>query len=706
MKNDGWAGHILLLDLTRLKAKAISTEKYKRWGGGHGLGTALFWDYCEDKTLTDGRDPRNVCVLSASPFCGTLVPSGGGRTEVTGIGTGQWPISWYTRSNFGGRFSSMMKYAGWDAIVITGKAEHPVWVDIRNGDVAFMDARTLWGKDTEETQQQVWAKIGMRKGTKSDWKLLRSTIDAGRTTQKPSILSIGPIGENSVHGALIHDAGNGAGQGGFGSVWGSKNLKAVSILGTGAVHVADPAGLIQARFITQEKYVDDPDKPDLTSWGGLLGMGAITVAFETPPTHKRRPQACQSCIGGCRTRYENGKHNEQSCQETAWYGAFARRFYKDPTDIGNANLDAARAAGLYGINTYGLNSALPWLEYLYHEGILGPKGKIKSELPWDQLGRPEFAEAFLDCIAKRTDIGADLADGYMHALHRWGREEDLESGMADFPYWGMANHGYDPRSELEWGYGTIMSDRDFNSHDINLHLFWLPFLAAVKAKPMRIEAERAVEFVAERLGPYAKGRTECLDYRDSNMYSEPIAQLVRWMLHYGRFWKNSCGLCDFKWANFFNTNTKDNWGATGSEDAGEQVWWRVVTGEDMSFEDGIERGRQIYNLDNAIWVLQGRQRDLCKFAPYIYKKDVKGFNLGMFPFFFWPTPDENGKWEYREIGSRHLDEAKVEEWKNTFYGLEGWDAKTGWPTRSTLETMDMAFVADELATAGKLGEES
>jgi aldehyde:ferredoxin oxidoreductase len=207
--NDGWAGHILLLDLTRRQAKAMPTEKYKRWGGGHGLGTALFWDYSEDKTLTDGRDRRNICVLSASPFCGALVPSGGGR--------------------------------------------------------------------------------------------------------------------------------------------------------------------------------------------------------------------------------------------------------------------------------------------------------------------PEFAKVFLECIAQQTDIGADLADGYMHALHKWKREEDLETGEADFPYWGMANHGYDPRSELEWGYGTIMSDRDLNSRDINLHLFWQPFLAAVKAKPMRIEAEDAVGFIAARLRPYAKGRKECFDYRDSRI---------------------------------------------------------------------------------------------------------------------------------------------------------------------------------------------
>ena len=705
MKKDGWAGHILVLDLTALKAEAIPSDKYKQWGGGHGLGSALFWDYCKDKSITDGRDPANVVTVCASPFCGTPVPSGGGRTEVTGVGTGMWPFSWYTRSNFGGRFSSMMKYAGWDAIVITGKATKPVWVEIRNGDVKFRDAATVWGSPTRETQRIIWAEAGFSRGVKSEWKLLRSLGDAGRTTQKPAVLCIGPMGENTVHGALMHDAGNGAGQCGFGSVWGSKNLKALSVLGTGEVFVADPAGLIQARFLTQQKYVSDPDSPDRGLWT-LMAVGSLPIVADGPPSKDRRPQACQSCIGGCRTRYKNGKHNEQSCQETMWYAPFARRVYKDQTSMGNANYDAAASAADYGINTFGLASALPWLEHLYEEGILGPNGKIKSNLPWDQLGHPEFVRNLFDAIQNRTDVGADLAEGFLHALHKWGREEDLETGVAEFPYWGMPEHGYDPRAELEWGYGTIMSDRDFNSHDLNMHLFWFGYIAAATAKPMVVPAETAVKRVADCLSPYAKGRTECLDYSNENMYSEALAQLVRWHLAYGRFYKNSCGLCDFKWANFFNPETEDFWGATASDDAGEHIWWRVVTGEkDFTFEDGILLGRKIYNLDNVIWILQGRHRDLCKFSPYIYKQDLQGF-AKMAPFFFWPGQNENGKWEYREIPSRHLDEEGVEMWKTRFYSLEGWDIKTGWPTRSTLEEMDLGFAADALEAVGKLGAQA
>ena len=155
----GYAGKILRLDMTSRKAIAIDTEPYRRWGGGHGMGAALFWDFCKDKTITDGRHPANVCCVVTSPLCGTIVPSAGGRCEVVGVGVGQYPVSWFTRTNFGGRFSTMLKYAGWDGIVIEGKADSPVWVDIRDGQVIFHAAQNLWGKDTWATQLEIRDRI-------------------------------------------------------------------------------------------------------------------------------------------------------------------------------------------------------------------------------------------------------------------------------------------------------------------------------------------------------------------------------------------------------------------------------------------------------------------------------------------------------------------------------------------------------------------
>jgi hypothetical protein len=95
------------------------------------MGSTIFFDLVKDKTI-DSFDPANVVTIMTSPICGALVPAAGGRTEMQGIGVQSYPFGWSTRSNFGGRLSAMLRYAGWDRIAIQGKADEPVWVDIRN----------------------------------------------------------------------------------------------------------------------------------------------------------------------------------------------------------------------------------------------------------------------------------------------------------------------------------------------------------------------------------------------------------------------------------------------------------------------------------------------------------------------------------------------------------------------------------------------
>jgi len=149
----GYAGKILKLDLTARKVSVIRTRKYKDWMGGHGMGSAIFFDLVKDKTI-DGFDPANVVTLMTSPLTGTLAPAASGRTEVQGIGVQSYPIGWFTRSNLGGRFSAMLKFAGWDGIVVQGKADEPVWIDIRDRKVRIRDCAplSLWGTDTWDSQ--------------------------------------------------------------------------------------------------------------------------------------------------------------------------------------------------------------------------------------------------------------------------------------------------------------------------------------------------------------------------------------------------------------------------------------------------------------------------------------------------------------------------------------------------------------------------
>ena len=718
---DGYAGKILRVDLTRRKTSMINTRDYAKWVGGHGIGSALFWDLVKDKAIR-GFDPRNVVTIMTSPLTGTLAPAASARTEVQGIGVQSYPVEWFTRSNLGGRFGPMLKYAGWDGVVIEGKADKPVWVDIRNSDVQIKDAGRLWGLDTWKTQEAIWGEV-VRGGGYRNWAELDSTGDGGRTTQRPAVLTIGPAGENlSRIGALIHDAGNAAGQGGFGGVWGSKNLKAISVIGSGSVNIANPDALMNARIWAKRHYAMDPDSLEtalrIPAPEGFETPSIPMVFWQRPERH--RPQACVGCHSGCRARHDTGYGNESCCAETAFYSGFdlkrhsgimlralsavlklfgkkaASEFiYVMKGKQTSAGYIATDLLQRYGINAFELMVGLPYIRDLNKMGLLGPGKPIDCDLPFDRLGELEFAEKLLRMIAYREGIGDDMAEGFFRAAKRWGRlEEDTGTGILEYPHWGLPNH-YDPRAEIEWGYGSILGDRDINEHDFNL-LFWMPSSLLWQGKEPPISAKEVTRIYAEKLVPY-EGDSSMLDFSTENMYSQHMVKLIAWHRYYTRFWKQSVLYCDLRFSDFLNLNRANKRGIT---DEGEPKFFNAVTGNNFSFLDGIKLGRRIWNLDNAIWALQGRHRDMVHFADYIYKVPFGGF--GGFATYYMPGR-KNGKWEYLPLDGRTIDKAKFEDWKTKYYQFEGWDTSTGWPTRGTMESLDLRSVAEELEKKGKLG---
>jgi aldehyde:ferredoxin oxidoreductase len=684
---NGYAGKILRIDLTDRRISTIDTKDYEQWVGGHGMGSAIFWDLVKDKTI-NGFHPDNVVTIMTSPLSGTLVPGASARTEVQGIGVQSSPIGWFTRSNFGGRFAPMLKYAGWDGIVIEGKADKPVWVDIRNEDVKIKDAHHLWGLDTWKTQEDIWKEVsGHGFG---GWVELDSER---RTTQRPAVLTIGPAGENLGRIAcLIHDAGNGAGQGGFGGVWGSKNLKAISVIGTGGIQIADPKGLMEARLWAQKKYSVDIQNPD-PSWVSHFGWKRPQIRF-WEPHEKARLQACIGCHLGCKERSDTGYGNESVCVETSFYA------YWDKSKHGGKQTPAAYIAAdllqKYGINAYEAFRGLIYIRDLNKMGILSRWGKIECDLDFNKLGETEFADQFLKMIAYRRGIGDDFAEGFFRTAKRWGRlEEDLKTGTLYYSYWGLPEHGYDPRTEVEWGYGSILGDRDITEHDFNFLFRW-PSGAIWAGKTPQPPAEHVVKIISEKLIPYENDPL-MLDFSTDNIYSEHMAKLVAWHRHYTRFWKESVLYCDHRWPEFINSKIPGYKGLTGE---GEPRFFNAVTGNKFSFLEGMELGRKIWNLDNAIWTLQGRHRKMVHFSDYIYNVPYRGF--GNYAMYYLPGR-EKGKWDYIRVNGRCLDKAKFEEFKTRFYNLEGWDTRTGWPKRGTLESLGLKSVADELEKNKKLG---
>jgi len=687
---NGYTGKILRLDLSNRKISALDTMDYASWGGGHGMGSAIFFDLVKDKTI-GAFDPGNVVTMMTSPLAGTLAPSTG-RTEVQGIGPQSYPVEWFTRSNFGGRFAAMLKFAGWDGVVIEGRADKPVWVDVRNGEVRIRDADSLWGLDTWETQQTIWKEVGSG-GDYSDWQNMGSGADQVRTTQRPAVIAIGPAGENlSRIAALIHDAGNGAGQGGFGGVWGSKNLKAISVIGTGEVQIADPAALMEGRMWLQKEYGSNED--------GTPSFAPPAAYWQIQKDH--RPQACFSCNAGCRARYGSGEGNEASCVVSEFYAQWDAQYHNGKQTTAYRVTDLAQK---YGINAWELKMGLPYLNDLYKLGVLGPGKQIDTDLPMEQIGSQEFGDKFMHMIAYREGIGDQIAEGFYRASEQWGRlQEDTRSGLLKFAYWGYPMH-YDPRPQVEWGYGSILGDRDINEHCFNA-LFYLASQPKWMGVEPSITAEEVATITASKLEPF-EGDPLMLDYSTDNIYSEHMAKLVARHRHYTRFWKASALYCDLRFPEFINTSREDNKGCTGEF---EPKFFNAVTGKNMSFADGVEVGRKIWNLDNAIWTLQGRHRDMVHFTDYIYTEPYGGFTTDFtgqgveLPYYMPGT--ENGEWKYISMTGRSIDRDRFEEWKTKYYALEGWNTDTGWPTKKTLESQGLAHVAAELEQQGKIGSEN
>ena len=706
---NGYAGKILKLNLADRAASVIETAAYQRWVGGHGLGSAIFWDLCKDKTI-DGFDERNVMTIMTSPLTGTLAPGGASRVEVQAIGVQAHPYGWFTRSNLGGRFGAMLKAAGWDGIVIEGAAGSPVWVDIRNGDVKIRDAKELWGLDAWETQKRIWREVGNGSG---EWTNLGDPFTDGRTTQKPAVIAIGRAGEKRGRIAcLIHDAGNAAGQGGFGGIWGAKNLKAISVIGTGGVHVADPKALFQARAWAVKNFRPDIDDPEHAKKGrDLHTFCTQPVPINSWKRQKRsRPQACVGCPAGCKPRNESGRGNESTCADETWYTKLdvkcdlTRALLNGLTSLAgplSADLAIGKSPDIYqavdlaqrhGINCFELFMGVPYLINLHKMGALGPGRDIDCDLPFKKLGEYEFAEKLLNMIADREGVGDDMAEGFVRAAKRWGRlEEDLASGVLNYPHWGLPSH-YDPRYQIEWGFGTMMGDRDINEHSINQIMMVATFSLLFGGKP-EIEAEEFVKIFSEKMQPYS-GDPLMLDFGEENRYSERMAKLVAWHRHSTRVWLQSALYCEMLFPDLQNVYREDK---RGMSPEAETKFLNAVTGEDLSYLDYMERGRRIWNLDNAIWTMQGRHRDMAKFAPFVYDQPQ-------------PAPVsvqavENGKWKYVSARGWTIDREKFEQWKTRYYKLEGWDPETGWPRRRTLEDLDMKNVADELEQKGRLGKD-
>jgi aldehyde:ferredoxin oxidoreductase len=252
----GWAGKILRVDLSEKKCEIedLDPNLAKTFLGGQGTASKILFDEIDPKV--DGLSPENKLIFSTGPLTGT-----GAVTGSRGVWAAKSPLSGgIAFSNCGGYFPAEVKFAGYDMIILEGKAEKPVYLFIEDDKIEIKDARGLWGKTVSETGA-----------------LIRAEIDNPIEAMDTRIACIGPAGENLVRiSSIISDYHRAAARCGIGAVMGSKNLKAVAVRGTKSLTVADRKGFMKAVGTAIENSRTNPVTSEMFP---LLGSSAGVNMF-------------------------------------------------------------------------------------------------------------------------------------------------------------------------------------------------------------------------------------------------------------------------------------------------------------------------------------------------------------------------------------------------------------------------------------------
>jgi len=620
----GWTGKILWVDLTTKKITSVPTSNYEpeKYLGGVGLNTKIFWEMgCP---AVDAFDSNNPLLISVGPLTGTAGPFS--RAEVCGIAPQSYPQETFTYSGVGGKIASEIKYAGYDGLVIVGKSDKPVYLSILNDVVKLEDAKSLWGLDTFETQKSLMKKH-----------------------PNAAVLTIGPAGENLCRVAIIlNETASAAGQGGYGAVMGSKNLKAIVVKGTGTLKVARPDILMklqQERMDAKEWLVGGAQ-----SWGRYPLCGG-NIAADMRANRLKRMAGCHGCTYQCMGFYDIpgiGK-GAQMCIE-AWYG-----FFSGGSSEGywEGNILSQKL----GINNFELLGIMAWLRAVQY-GIVDKKKLGLTSIPMiDHAGKPQFGgqkvhHDFLTELLNGMASGKSiLSKGTARASESLGpAAQKLFNGI--FPAWGYKEHHIETvGSALHWA----MDSRDPYSscHDYSHGFGPFPKIASYFGLPG---------------GDMAGGKKK--------MVYDRTEYQTAWVQNHQSI-KNSMPICEYASHpfNFFHPPAMDI-------RIFESSMLSAVTGIDYSVDKLWETGDRIYTLRRAVAVMrENRTRAQDDLSPVWFERLVGGAQSLAAP----------------------LDRTKWEALKDRFYAVRGWNPTTGRPTRTKLEQLGMKGVADKLQSAGRLG---
>lgn len=679
----GWVGKILRVDLTSNRIAEVPTTNYvPKFVGGRGVAAKIVWD--EVPPQVKAFDPENRLVLMTGPLTGTASPTSG-RMTVAGKAAQTCPVESYARSGIGGYWGPELKQAGYDGVIVQGKAEEPVYVWISDGHVEIKKATDLWGLGAVNVQ----AELRRRHGEK-----IRS-------------MAIGPAGEVCSRIAVIMTGeGSGAGQGGFGGVMGSKNLKAIAVRGTGSIPVARPEELTAISEHIWELYLGPawrlvgPGKPkDIQYAGGAAaGWGAFENTRLYPEVAAGRvevskPEMCYKCPVariGFHVEFNDGSlpPGTAQCVEHGGYINPEREYYEGNQLWGRVAVEWSHLQQNMGINAWDSGQVgnapdrfpdggggLLWFRECIKEGLFTDEN---TGLPVTKFGSREFALKQAEMIVGKKGIGKLWAEGVgrMAIYIRDHPEEfNLSKEQGNRVYELYRKHY--PRAGRFGGYAChhffcscgvgagglvnpitiILSITDMSDYsDRHRKLGMTPGV-----KLYSPDAYKIADPIVRRWG--LDGSVTDVTVWEGKGKAAAVEQLFA-------VEKDCMAFCDFVFPLIYSSHTPDK---RGDADAGAKLW-SAVTGIDKTQEELMVAYERIWNLERAMACRDGRRRE----------DD-------------WVN---NWYFTYKDIWGRYLKAEDLMKAMNEYYTARGWNLETGVPTTGKLEALDLKDVADELERRG------
>ncbi len=649
----GYAGARLWVDLTDGKTvrRPLDRKTCKLYIGGRGYDAKILFD-----NINPGLDPLspdNIVCLSTGPITGLLGPTTG-RVNVATIS----PLTGiYGNSNAGANWGPELKYAGYDGLVITGKAKTPEYLYIEDDMVELRDASHLWGKGVFDTIIDLKEECG----------------------EEVKVAAIGPAAENGVlYGCVVFDYWDAAGRTGTGTVMASKNLKAIVVKGTKGLKVPDSEEYMRAAREGWDAILGDPgfqvQEHAALGTSVVLGLGnaqgwlptrnfqesqfeyADRISgeeFRDRYSTKESPipggRACMSCPNRCKRfgKIELGRYaGTRGNLEFEGVGAFGSK-------CGIGELDAVFHAFMlssdYGMDCISCGNAIAFLMELHERGILSRQDMDGLDLRFGN------SEAMVEAVHRIANVSGKIGKLGAQGAHRAAKQISPKAGYYATSIKGMDTIACDPRVAKGFGFGYAVATRGSD------HLRAHPVFEMIR--------------MPKEVGKELFGSEEAVEL---TKYGGKV-QLVLWHENLAAA-TDSMGSCRFMHASFYAQypvpELLHKYGRHKKEPHSIKYheWLSAATGMNVDYEGLLRIGERIVTLERALNLRFGMRK----------KDDTLPQR-----FFKEPIPKGRAKGEV-------FDKRRFKEMLDEYYEARGWDQKQGLIKRKRLKELGMEDVLGTL----------